>query len=51
MWPCLRDVPADRPRQPERIARARELLAQLEELWKARFSQIDALFPDTRSQE
>jgi DNA-binding transcriptional ArsR family regulator len=36
---------------PERLARARELLAQLEELWKARFSQIDALFTDTRSQE
>src|SRR5687767_11688948 len=32
---------------PERIARARELLGQLEELWKARFSQIDALFTDT----
>lgn len=36
---------------PERIARARELLAQLEALWKARFSQLDALFSDTRSQE
>ncbi|HEX2208193.1 MAG TPA: metalloregulator ArsR/SmtB family transcription factor [Longimicrobium sp.] len=36
---------------PERIARARELLARLEELWKARFSQLDALFPDTLSQE
>ena len=36
---------------PERIAQARELLAQLEELWKARFSQLDALFTDTRSQE
>jgi DNA-binding transcriptional ArsR family regulator len=36
---------------PERIARARELLGRLEELWKARFSQLDALFPDTRSQE
>lgn len=36
---------------PERIARARELLARLEELWKARFSQIDTLFSDTRSQE
>ncbi len=36
---------------PERIAHARELLARLEELWKARFSQLDALFPDTRSQE
>ena len=36
---------------PERIAQARELLAQLEELWKSRFSQIDALFSETRSQE
>jgi len=33
---------------PERIAGARELLVQLEELWKARFSQIDALFTDTQ---
>jgi DNA-binding transcriptional ArsR family regulator len=29
---------------PERIARARELLTRLEDLWKARFSQIDSLF-------
>ncbi len=36
---------------PERVARARELLAQLEALWKARFGQIDALFTDTPSQE
>jgi DNA-binding transcriptional ArsR family regulator len=36
---------------PERIARARELLAQLEELWRARFGQLDALFHDTPSQE
>ena len=36
---------------PERIARARELLVELEDLWKARFSQLDALFSDTRSQE
>jgi DNA-binding transcriptional ArsR family regulator len=36
---------------PERIARARELLDRLEELWKARFSQIDALFTDTPTQE
>ena len=35
---------------PEQLARARELLAQLEDLWRARFSQIDKLFdqPDTR---
>ncbi|MGH7445338.1 MAG: ArsR/SmtB family transcription factor [Longimicrobiales bacterium] len=31
---------------PERIARARDLLSQLEELWRARFSQIDKLFTD-----
>ena len=36
---------------PERIAHARELLGQLEALWKARFSQIDALFTDTPDQE
>lgn len=36
---------------PEQLARARELLVQLEALWKARFSQLDALFTDTRSQE
>ena len=29
---------------PERIARARELLAKLEGLWKARFGRLDALF-------
>jgi DNA-binding transcriptional ArsR family regulator len=31
---------------PERIARAGELLARLEDLWRARFSQIDALLED-----
>lgn len=31
---------------PERLERARELLVQLEELWRARFSQIDHLFTD-----
>ncbi|HEV3049276.1 MAG TPA: metalloregulator ArsR/SmtB family transcription factor [Longimicrobium sp.] len=36
---------------PERIAHARELLGQLEALWKARFSQIDSLFTDTPAQE
>ena len=36
---------------PERVARARELLARLEALWKARFSQLDALFTDTPSQK
>ncbi|HEX8275143.1 MAG TPA: metalloregulator ArsR/SmtB family transcription factor [Longimicrobiaceae bacterium] len=29
---------------PERIARARDLLARLEELWRARFGQLDSLF-------
>ncbi len=35
---------------PERIARARDLLAQLEGLWKARFDQLDAVLaePDPR---
>jgi DNA-binding transcriptional ArsR family regulator len=36
---------------PERIARARDLLARLEALWKARFSQLDSLFSETSSQE
>lgn len=36
---------------PERIANVRELLGRLEELWKARFSQIDSLFSDPSSQE
>jgi DNA-binding transcriptional ArsR family regulator len=31
---------------PERIARARDLLAGLEGLWKDRFSRLDALFQD-----
>jgi DNA-binding transcriptional ArsR family regulator len=31
---------------PEQLARAREALAALEELWRSRFSQIDALFAD-----
>lgn len=29
---------------PDQIARARDLLARLEELWKERFSRIDRLF-------
>ena len=36
---------------PERIARARDLLARLEGLWRDRFSQLDALFADTRPPE
>ncbi|MGK2961981.1 MAG: ArsR/SmtB family transcription factor [Gemmatimonadaceae bacterium] len=31
---------------PERIARARELLVQLEGLWRARFSQLDAVLAE-----
>ncbi len=36
---------------PERIARARELLTQLEGLWTARFRQLDTLFPETTNRE
>jgi DNA-binding transcriptional ArsR family regulator len=36
---------------PERIARARDLLAELEGLWKSRFRQLDTLFPDHPSPE
>jgi DNA-binding transcriptional ArsR family regulator len=36
---------------PERIARARDLLAELEGLWKARFSQLDALFEPSQPPE
>ena len=36
---------------PERIARARDLLAQLEGLWKARFSQLDTLIADPSPRE
>lgn len=36
---------------PEQIARVRDLLNQLEELWRARFSQMDALFTEPDSQE
>lgn len=32
--------------KPERIARARDLLAQLEGLWRARFSQLDAVLTE-----
>jgi DNA-binding transcriptional ArsR family regulator len=31
---------------PERIARAREVLVELERLWRSRFSQLDALFEE-----
>ena len=36
---------------PERIARARELLAQLETLWQSRFSQLDAVLEDHNASE
>lgn len=36
---------------PERIARARDLLAQLEGLWRARFSQLDRVFTNPDHQE
>ena len=36
---------------PERIARARDLLAQLEGLWRDRFNQIDALFAEPTNPE
>ena len=36
---------------PERVARARDLLAQLEGLWKARFSQLDAVLDPPTKQE
>jgi DNA-binding transcriptional ArsR family regulator len=31
---------------PERLARAREALTRLEHLWRARFSQLDAVLSD-----
>jgi DNA-binding transcriptional ArsR family regulator len=31
---------------PDQIARARRILAQLEELWRARFDQLDAVLAD-----
>ena len=36
---------------PERIARARDLLAELEGLWRARFSQLDRVFTDPNPEE
>jgi DNA-binding transcriptional ArsR family regulator len=36
---------------PERIARARELLVRLESLWRERFSQLDAVLGDPKSLE
>lgn len=37
--------------EPQRIARARELLARLEDLWRARFDRIDSLFSDSTNPE
>jgi len=36
---------------PERVARARELLVRLEELWKARFSRLDAVLAEPTHEE
>lgn len=36
---------------PERIARARDLLARLEELWRARFSRLDSILTNPDPQE
>src|SRR5690606_30867830 len=36
---------------PERIAKARRLLTELEGLWQARFSQLDAVLADTPPRE
>lgn len=36
---------------PERIARARELLVRLEGLWRARFDQLDAVLRDPQPPE
>jgi DNA-binding transcriptional ArsR family regulator len=33
---------------PKQLARARAVLLQLEELWKSRFSQLDAVLADPR---
>ncbi|MEX2570956.1 MAG: metalloregulator ArsR/SmtB family transcription factor [Gemmatimonadota bacterium] len=36
---------------PERVARARDLLAELEDLWRARFIQLDSVFTDPNPEE
>ena len=36
---------------PERLARARALLGELEELWRARFDQLDQLFAEPNHPE
>lgn len=37
--------------EPGQLARARELLVHLEELWRARFSQLDDVLADPTTQE
>ena len=36
---------------PERLARARDLLARLEELWRARFARLDRVLTTPNDQE
>jgi len=36
---------------PERIARARDLLSQLEGVWRARFSQLDTVLTEPTNPE
>jgi hypothetical protein len=36
---------------PERVARARAVLAQLEGLWKSRFDRLDALLAEPNTSE
>ena len=36
---------------PERLARARDLLARLEDLWRARFGRLDRVFTTPNDQE
>lgn len=36
---------------PERIARARDLLTQLEDLWRARFSRLDSVLDPPTEEE
>lgn len=37
--------------EPEQIARARELLTHLEDLWRARFSRLDDVLSEPTTQE
>jgi DNA-binding transcriptional ArsR family regulator len=36
---------------PERIARARQLLARLEDMWRARFERLDSVLEDPNPRE